>query len=139
MPAMDRVRKIEHSMRSFPKLRWASLPQVTSANRPHNAFADSIWSIASKAKRAAQAAAPISELEKEYLTVTALQRPEESEESKLKWKQAIEDTRRVELSKIVAAAVDLSLTASRSRDFKDSIGTVIRGILQHPQPKEGWN
>ena len=80
-----------------------------------------------EAKREAERAKPISEVEKDYLLVAALQRPE----SDLKWD--IEETRRAELHKIVAAAVDLSLTASRSPDFKNSIGSVIQGILDIPQ------
>ena len=91
--------------------------------------------MAMKAKREADRAKPISDPEKEYLTVTALQRPDEAG-TKSTW--AIEKSRQAELSKIVAAAVDLSLTASRSKDFKASIGSVIQGILETPQPKEGW-
>ena len=109
--------------------------QVTPGNRPHNAFADTIWSMAMKAKREADKAKPISDLEKEYLTVTALQRPSKDEETKA-WN--IDKARQAELSKIVAAAVDLSLTASRSGDFKAAIYEVIQGILDAPLPEEGW-
>eukprot|EP00435_Cladocopium_sp_Y103_P048836 s411_g14.t1 len=134
LPAAAVVRLVLHSLHS-EGLDFVEV-QVTAANRPHNAFADSIWSMAMKAKREADRAKPISDLEKEYLTVTALQRPDESG-SKSTW-ESIEAARQAELSKIVAAAVDLSLTASRSKDFKASIGSVIQGILETPQPKEGW-
>ena len=106
--------------------------KMTKANRPHNAFADSIWSLAMKAKRAAKSSKPIGDLETDYLIVMALQRPGETLTS---WN--IEETRQAELNKIVAAAVDLSITASRSRDFKNSIGLVIQGILKPLKASEG--
>lgn len=134
LPAAAVVRLVLRSLHS-EGLDFVEV-QVTAANRPHNAFADSIWSMAMKAKREADRAKPISDLEKEYLTVMALQRPDETG-TKSTW-ESIEKSRQAELSKIVAAAVDLSLTASRSKDFKASIGSVIQGILETPQPKEGW-
>jgi len=130
LPAAAVVRLVLRSMDSegldFEEMK------MTRANRPHNAFADTIWSLAMKAKRAAKSSKPIGDLETDYLIVMALQRPGETLTS---WN--IEETRQAELNKIVAAAVELSITASRSRDFKNSIGLVIQGILEPLKASEG--
>lgn len=96
---------------------------MTQQTRPHNAFADSIWHSAMRAKSAAAQAGAISDQEAKYLTVMALQRPEAVEID-------LDESRKQQLCSIVAAAVDLSITASRSRNFKHSIQKVIEGILQ---------
>jgi len=130
LPAAAVVRLVLRSMDSegldFEEMK------MTRANRPHNAFADTIWSLAMKAKQAAKSSKPIAALETDYLIVMALQRPGETLTS---WN--IEETRQAELNKIVAAAVELSITASRSSHFKNSIGLVIQGILEPLKPSEG--
>ncbi|CAK8997191.1 Uncharacterized protein SCF082_LOCUS5116 [Durusdinium trenchii] len=113
------VRSINKDGLDFEELK------VTSDNRPHNAFADSIWQTAMRAKQAAEDAQPISDVEMKYLTITALQRPE----SKLEAWQEIDSKRQAQLSLIVSAAIDLAISASRSRNFKQSIGTMLETIM----------
>jgi len=97
---------------------------VTSENRPHNAFADGVWHAAMRAKRALQEASPVSEAERDFLELTALNRP--SLDPSL---FDVAEQRKVELNPVITAAVELSIIASRSAQFKSSMGCVFQQIL----------
>ena len=103
--------------------------QVTSSNRPHNAFADGIWHSATRAKRALMDASPLSDADVEFLELAALNRPT-TNLSQLD----VDASRRLQLNTVVTAAVELAILASRSAQFKSSMGSVLQEILSKVDP-----
>ena len=110
-----------------------SMLQVTSSNRPHNAFADGIWHSAMRAKRALSEAievSPLSDADIEFLELACLNRPTVSLQQ-----LDVDAVRRLQLNGVVTAAVELAIFASRSAQFKASMGSVFQEILAKVEPQ----
>lgn len=106
---------------------------VTSSNRPHNAFADGIWHSAMRAKRALIESLDhrsLNDVDVEFLELAALNRPS-TDLSRLDLDMA----RKQQLNAVVTAAVELAIFASRSAQFKASMGSVLQEIVARVQPE----
>ncbi|CAE7349280.1 unnamed protein product [Symbiodinium sp. CCMP2456] len=106
---------------------------VTSSNRPHNAFADGIWHSAMRAKRALIESLDhrsLNDVDVEFLELAALNRPS-TDLSQLDLDMA----RKQQLNAVVTAAVELAIFASRSAQFKASMGSVLQEIVARVQPE----
>ena len=69
-------------------------------------------------------ASPLSETDVEFLELAALNRPSASMHQ-LK----VEAARRLQLNSVVTSAIELAIFASRSAQFKASMGSVFQEIL----------
>jgi len=106
---------------------------VTSSNRPHNAFADGIWHSAMRAKRALIESLnhrSLSDVDVEFLELAALNRPS-TDLSQLD----LDTVRKQQLNAVVTSAVELAIFASRSAQFKASMGSVLQEIVARVQPE----